>query len=580
MSKDQEPDGAGKSNQPQSLRLWPGIAIVVLQWLFRFVFPVLMPGDTTLILSVFGTLLGGLAIVLWWAFFSRAPWRDRLIGVVLMLTIVIVTRLLIHKSIETGLQGMMFFVYVIPGLSLGFVIWAVTSHRLSDRARWATMLATILLTCGFWLLFRSDGITGDIDADFAWRWAKTHEERLLAETIDEPLVLPPEDAAADSVLYWPGFRGHNRDGIISGIRIATDWSVSEPVELWRRLVGPGCSSFAVRGNLLYTQEQRGEDEVVSCYNIYTGQPAWRHLDNARFWDSHAGAGPRGTPTLSGDRLYALGATGILNVLDARDGSLIWSRNAVTDSEEQIPGWGIASSPLVVDDVVIVAVASRLVAYDIMTGEPRWFGSDSGENYSSPHLLTLDGVPQVVLMSNYGATSFAPADGKILWQHAATGGRIVQPAQIADGEMLMTIGSRKGLRRLTISHKSSAWHIEEDWTSTRLRPEFNDFVIHKDHVFGFEGLSLACIDIESGKRKWKGGHYGGQFVLLADQDLLLVLSEKGELVLVAASPDQFKEIARYPAIEGKTWNHPVLVGDILVVRNTQEMAAFRLPLMGN
>ena len=350
--------------------------------------------------------------------------------------------------------------------------------------------------------------------------------------------------------------------------------------MWRRLVGPGCSSFAVRGNLLYTQEQRGEDEVVSCYNIFTGQPAWRHQDKARFWDSHAGAGPRGTPTLSDGRIYALGATGILNVLDARDGSLIWSRNAVTDSQEKIPGWGITSSPLVADDVVIVAVASKLVAYDITNGEPRWFGSDSGENYSSPHLLTIDGVPQVVLISNNGAASFAPKDGKLLWQHGVTGARIVQPALIADGEILMTIGVKKGLRRLTINHDSSGWTVQEGWTSTRLRPDFNDFVVHKDHVFGFEGLSLTCIDIESGKRKWKGGHYGGQFVLLADQDLLMVLTEKGDLALVEATPGEHRELAQFPAIEGKTWNHPVLVGDILVVRNSQEMAAFRLPLMGN
>jgi len=487
---------------------------------------------------------------------------------------------LVHESIGTGFQGMMFFVYVSPVLSLGFVVWAVVSSYLSVKMRRVTMVATILLTCGIWTLLRSDGITGDIDVDFTWRWAATHEERLLAQTVDEPMVIPPADTAADSGFYWPGFRGPNRDGIVSGVRIATDWSESNPVEMWRRLIGPGCSSFAVRGNMLYTQEQRGEDEVVSCYNINTGQPVWRHHDKARFWDSHAGAGPRGTPTLNGGRVYTLGATGLLNVLDGRDGSVVWSRNAVTDSKEQIPGWGISSSPLVFDDVVIVAVSSKLVAYDITTGEPCWFGPDSGENYSSPHLLTIDGVPQVVLMSNYGATSFAPSNGKLLWQYPVKGARIVQPAIIADGEILITIGSRKGLRRLTINHETGSWNIQEGWTSTRLRPEFNDFVVHKNHVFGFEGLSLVCIDVESGKRKWKGGHYGGQFVLLADQDLLMVLTEKGDLALVKATPGQFTELAQFPAIEGKTWNHPVLVGDILVVRNTQEMAAFRLPLMDN
>ena len=134
--------------------------------------------------------------------------------------------------------------------------------------------------------------------------------------------------------------------------------------------------------------------------------------------------------------------------------------------------------------------------------------------------------------------------------------------------------------MAIEHRSGKWTIEERWTSTRLRPDFNDVVLHKGHVFGFDGPSLACIDVKDGKRKWKYGRYGGQLVLLADQDLLLVLSEKGKLALVEAAPDQFTELARFPAIEGKTWNHPVLVGDILVVRNSQEMVAFRLSLIGN
>ncbi len=206
------------------------------------------------------------------------------------------------------------------------------------------------------------------------------------------------------------------------MRIETDWSRSPPAELWRRPIGPGWSSFAVSGNLLFTQEQRGDDEVVSCYDATTGEPLWRHRDPTRFWESNAGAGPRATPSLSGDRVYTLGATGILNALVAGDGSVVWSRNAAADTGAEVPDWGFTNSPLVIGDVVIV-YAGGLVAYDLTTA-----GS-----YSSPHLLILDGVVQIVVLSGAGATSVTLAGGTPLWEHSWPSG-IVQPALMANGDL--------------------------------------------------------------------------------------------------------------------------------------------------
>jgi len=565
-----------KPGSQKSLRLLPGVIIVIIQWLIRFGIPIIVPADIVIQIGVFGGLLGGLAVIIWWAFFSRAPIIERWGAIFLMIIALAATSRFLHESIETAMMGLMFIVYSIPVLCLAFVLWAVASRNLSDNLRRLTMVATILIASGFWTLLRTDGITGEARHDFAWRWARTAEERLLSQSVDKLITIDLDSAAIATEAEWPGFRGLKRDGIVHGVKISTNWDESPPVEMWRRSIGPGCSSFAIHGTLLFTQEQRGEEEMVTCYNLNTGEPVWRHADKTRFWDSHAGAGPRSTPTLSKGRVYALGATGILNVLNAGDGSVVWSRDAAKDTDIEIPGWGYTSSPLVVDSTVLVAIAGELLAYDLIRGDLRWSGHDGGESYSSPHLLTIDGNKQILFMNQEGTTSYSPADGKVLWNLLWSGTRIVQPALISESDILIDQGNLKGIRRISIKNEGNGWTTEERWTSNSLRPYFNDIVVHKGYVYGFEGPALACIDIGKGERKWRGGRYGGQLILLADQDILLVLTEKGELALVSATPERFMELARIPAIEGKTWNHPVLAGDVLVVRNNSEMAAFRLP----
>jgi outer membrane protein assembly factor BamB len=616
------------------LRLWPGVAAAVLIVLVAFVVPVVVPGSGGT--AILGGVAGGLAIVVWWLFFSRAPWSERVGAIVLMVAGVFATRRIVHPSIANAGMGMMMYFFAVPVLSLALVSWAVASRRLSSGPRRASMVATILLACGLFALVRTGGVTGDAASDFHWRWTPTPEERLLAQAGDEPVAPSPAPPAAETpaqpasgrasveptapasppaalkapadkrvpaaapagdeaaspptdperehrVADWPGFRGPARDGVVRGVRIETDWSHKPPVALWRRPIGPGWSSFAVDGNRLYTQEQRGNDELVSSYDLASGKPVWIHRDAARFWESNAGPGPRATPTLGHGRVYTLGGTGILNALDGRDGSVVWSRNAVSDTGATVPPWGIASSPLVVGDVVVVATSGRLAAYDAATGKPRWFGPKGGGGYSSPHLVTIDGVAQILLLRGARTTSVSPADGTLLWEHSSGEpvGSIVQPAQAANGDLLIAandVMGGTGMRRIAVARGPAGWTVEERWTSRGLKPYFNDFVVHKGHAFGFDASILACVDLADGTRKWKGGRYGhGQLVLLPDQDLLLVLSEEGELALVQATPDQFTELARLPAIKGKTWNHPVLVRDVLLVRNGEEMAAFRVPL---
>ena len=544
-------------NEPASrkpLRVWPGVVVAMLLVLVRLT-PIVV--DEVMPIAMMGAVVGGLLILLWWLFLSRARWSERLGVTVLMIGALFVTSRLVHESITGGAMGFLFYVWAIPTLGVALVASVSASRRLSSRSRRASIVAAILLACGVWTVIRTEGVTSDlVGSDFRWRWTASPEQQLLAQAADNPPApspaavaetpkepvatrtdaspavpaaptatkapeTTPEPAATAAKalalsergsrrVEWPGFRGPDRDSIVRGVRIETDWSKAPPVELWRRPIGPGWSSFAVDGDVLYTQEQRGEQEVAAAYKVSTGKPVWQHRDAVRFWESNGGAGPRGTPTLGHGRVYTFGATGIVNALNAASGALIWSRNAATDTEEEIPIWGFASSPLVAGDLVVVAAAGRLVAYAADTGERRWLGPAGGAGYSSAHLATIDGVDQILLLRGSRTISVAPADGSLLWEHTwEPGVGIVQPALVEGNSVLLSTGDGMGgvgMRRIAVSHKSTGWTVEERWTSRGLKPYYNDFVVHKGHAYGFDGTILACIDIADGNRKWKGGRY--------------------------------------------------------------------------
>jgi outer membrane protein assembly factor BamB len=606
------------------LRLWPGVSIAAFCVLFRLLVPLVAPDES--VWGVFVGVIGAALVLLWWLLFSRAPWVERFGAIVATVAAYFAVRPLVDPSISGGLMGRMFAVYAMPAVvPPAFVAWAVVTRNHSNALRRVTMVLTIFLACSVWTLLRTEGVMGGSVAMLHWRWTPTPEDRLLAKgeeasapapaqaeataqkevpravepseapakiapapTVAAPTAATPTTSASpDASLArtitrteWSGFRGNDRDGVVRGVHIETDWSKSPPSELWRRSIGPGWSSFAVDGDRIYTQEQRGDEEMVSCYRFATGEPVWKHRDKVRFYESNGGAGPRATPTLHNGRVYALGATGILNALDARNGAVLWSRNAAKDTGAPLPGWGFTGSPLVVGDALVAATSGRLAGYDVENGNLRWVQKTGGGGYSSPQFAVIGGVPQVVLLNSAGATSVAPTDGAILWNHPWEGSAaILQPALGVDGGLLVSAGDMMGglgIRRLAVTHAASQWRVEERWTSRGLKPYFNDYVVHKGHAYGFDGSILSCIDVNDGNRQWKGGRYGqGQLVLLPDQDVLLVLSEEGEVALVRATPEQFTELARFKAIEGKTWNHPVVVRDVLLVRNGEEMAAFRL-----
>ncbi len=557
------------------LRLWPGVVIVALQLFALYVPGYFAPASPAMFFGVMGSFtVGTLLLFIWWLFFSRARWSDRLGGIALLVVVHAVAFLLADPSAK--------MVAMVPGIPW---LCAVFVASLFFGRRSVTVVAVLVASLG-WTLVRTDGVTGSMDFDYAWRWSATAEDRFLTSKASVVPVAPAA-AATVEIAAWPGFRGPARDNVLAGIKIDSDWSGNPPREIWRRPVGPGWSSFSLVGNRLCTQEQRDEDEVVVCYDAATGEPIWLHAYPARFWESMAGAGPRATPTYHDGRLYTLGATGVLNCLDAATGEPTWTRNIAEDTGAQIPDWGFSSSPLIVDDLVIVHAAGApggraVVAYDLASGEPRWFGEAGGASYSSAHLAALDGVRQIVQITGDGAFGLEPETGKLLWKHewpmGGGGSRVLQPAILDDGGGLL-IGTSFGLgtRRIAVSHDGTGkWTVDERWTSRGLKPYYNDLVVHRGTAFGFDGNILAAIDLETGDRRWKGGRYGnGQMLLLPDQDLLLVLSERGDLALVRASAEGFEEVARMKALGGKTWNHPIVVDGVVYVRNGEEAAAYRL-----
>jgi outer membrane protein assembly factor BamB len=522
------------------------------------------------------------AILAWWLFVSRVRWTDRLI--IPLLCAAIGGGVIAVCQPEFRFFGLI--LYMLPWVTTAWVGWLLLTPFLRWQVRRAGLVLVLVLVWGYFALIRFDGVDGNFTADLNWRWAPTAEERFLAERGGESGGVAPAPAGKKLMLQsgdWPGFRGAGRDSKLSGVRIATDWKQNPPRPLWRRRVGPGWSSFAVVGNRLFTQEQRKDAEVVTCYDADTGKQLWAHEDATRFTELVAGPGPRATPTFHEGQLFTLGANGTLNCLDAATGKAEWSANIVVDADAKVPTWGFASSPLIVKDLVLVYTGSAegkgMLAYKIRSGKLAWAADDAKHSYCSPQLARLANVDQVLVATEAGMTSFHPSRGQVLWQHDWPTGqtpRCTQPAVVNETDVLVATGLTAGTRRLHVGLQGGNWSAEEVWTTMAIKPYFNDFVLHKGHLYGFDGDRFTCASLEDGQSRWKARGYGnGQVLLIADQDLLLILGEKGQVALVEANPERHKELGKFQAIEGKTWNHPVLAHGKLFVRNGEEAACYQV-----
>jgi outer membrane protein assembly factor BamB len=480
---------------------------------------------------------------------------------------------------------------------LGISIWTICCARYSARLRWGLGLAPWLLLAAWLSQFEMIN-NGDMEiVGWRLRWRQKADQQLGALR-DSGIVHDLEESPHD----YPGFLGGGHWAEVEQVRLATDWQVNPPKQLWHRTIGAGWSSFAIVGNYAFTQEQRGDNEMVVCYRIVTdqreGEIVWSHADTARFDPSGMGAlgfvGPRATPAVHQGRVITQGATGIVNCLDALSGRRLWSHDTLAETGSVNLTWGKSGSPLIVDDWVVISIGApgsrSLVAYQIESGEEVWASGDRRSSYASPVLAELAGQRQILSVDEDWLTSYRARDGHILWEHPWPGNSdsnasCSQPVPLQKNRVFLSKGYGIGSTLLQIERDSSDQFSAKPLWSPAPKPimktKLGNVLVRDGFVYGLDGVTMECIELETGKKLWKKrrrpdfGH--GQILLVGK--LILILTEQGELVLIEANPQRYRELASLQVFDQDqiTWNNPALAGNLLLVRNAREAACYRLPL---
>jgi outer membrane protein assembly factor BamB len=404
-----------------------------------------------------------------------------------------------------------------------------------------------------------------------------------AQPAEEPgaAVAAVRPASGARRAYWSDFRGPNRSGRYDERPIRTDWPASGLPLVWKQPVGGGYASFAVADGVAYTIEQRRGKETVAAYQVETGRELWTNSWDAFFRESMGGDGPRATPVWDSGRVYALGAAGELRALDARTGRVLWSKNILTENGASNLQWGMAASPLVFDDKVIVmpggSPGKSIVAYNKATGAPVWKALDDQASYTSPALVTLAGRRQVLAVTARRAVGLDPSNGALLWEFPwsnSAGINVSQPLVVSGTQFFISAGYGKGAALVEVGQSGNSYAARAVWENSSMRNKFASSVLHEGHVYGLSEDILTCVEAATGRRKWQARGYGyGQLVLASGH--LIVTTEDGEIALVRATPEAHREVARFRALEGRTWNNPAIADGRLLVRNATEMACYKL-----
>jgi outer membrane protein assembly factor BamB len=398
-----------------------------------------------------------------------------------------------------------------------------------------------------------------------------------------PEAGPPSLAPSPTAPYWTDFRGPRRDGHYNEQSILTHWPSGGLTPLWKQPVGGGYASFVIARGRAFTIEQRGGEEVAAAYDVATGRELWTNTWTAAFRELMGGDGPRATPAWADGLVYVLGATGEFRCFEDATGKLVWRTNILTDAGAKNLQWGMAASPLIVDNTVVVLPGGTngqsVVAYERRTGTHEWSALSDQQAYSSPMLVTVAGVRQILVFTGSRLAGLSPDRGDVLWEYPWTtqyGVNASQPVVIGDNRVFVSTGYGTGAAVVEINATGGRWSVREVWRNIRMKNQFTTSVFRDGFIYGLDDSILACLDAATGELKWKGGRYGYGQVMLASGHLI-VLSEDGDLALVRATPERHQEVARFPLFEGKTWNHPAMADGYLLVRNINEMAAFDLRL---
>ncbi len=505
---------------------------------------------------------------------------------------------LIHFFELTGDGGLdnilKFFLWLLAAVTAG--IWFFFFSPASRKVRFGSMAALVGVLVVFFTIFRVDSFSGSMVPGFSLRFSRA-ADRALKATASETVTVAIADLATTTPWDFPQFLGPERDVSVSAVALDRDWQTTPPELLWRQPIGAGWSSFAVVNGYAVTMEQRGEREMVTCYEVETGKLVWTWSIDNRFEDVMAGTGPRATPTIDDGFVYALTNSGLLVALDGTDGRAIWQRDLRTEysgTPEQdratLP-YGRSNSPLILGSLVITPAGgietrgyTSLVAFDKKTGDKIWEGGNHQISMSSPAAATLGGVEQVLIVNEDMVTGHDAESGVELWEFPWPGAtsndaNVSQAVPLPPRRVWLSKGYGRGAALLELTPESGGqFTVTELWSSARvLRTKFSQVAILDGYAYGLSEGVLECVEVETGERVWKHGRYHhGQ--ILRVHDLLIVLGEEGEVVLVEASPERPDNVlGRFQAIEGKTWNNFALYGPFLLVRNAQEAAVFRLPL---